>query len=125
MRISDWSSDVCSSDLCLLLSVFKQVACLRAAGMLIAYKLLRNMLMPAAAPFQETAMNLPNRYSSPPIINLSRLRAHVPEPPAHDPSIPPDIPPPDEPGKEVDLPPREEPDDIRDPAHPDSRQAGR
>src|SRR3546814_1884270 len=92
--------------------------------MLIAYKLLRNMLMPAAAPFQETVMNLPNRYSSPPIINLSRLRAHVPDPSAHDLSIPPYIPPPDEPGKEVALPPREEPDVTRDLPHPDSLQAG-
>src|SRR3546814_16702615 len=93
--------------------------------MLIAYKLLRNMLMPAAAPFQETAMNLPNRYSSPPIINLSRLRAHVPEPPAHDPSIPPDIPPTAEPGKEVALTPREEPDDNRDTATTASSRHGR
>src|SRR3546814_14669703 len=116
MRISDWSSDVCSSDLCLLLSVFKQVACLRAAGMLIAYKLLRNMLMPAAAPFQETAMNLPNRYSSPPNIHLSRLRAHLPEPPAHDPSLQPDIPPPHPPSKHVTIPPRQEPDATRHPA---------
>lgn len=48
----------------------------------------------------------------------SGLWAHVPEPPEHDPSMPPDIPPPDEPGKEVDLPPREDPDEIRDPVRP-------
>ncbi len=48
------------------------------------------------------------------------LRAHVPEPPEHDPSVPPSPPPPGDPGKEVDLPPREEPDRIRDPEQPPS-----
>lgn len=46
------------------------------------------------------------------------LKAHVPEPPEHDPSVPPSSPPPGEPDKEIDLPPREEPDRIDDPEPP-------
>ncbi|QAA95133.1 hypothetical protein [Pollutimonas thiosulfatoxidans] len=44
----------------------------------------------------------------------SRLWAHVPEPPGHDPESPPETPPVD-PAREVDLPPREIPDPIQDP----------
>ncbi|MGB3290594.1 MAG: hypothetical protein WBA83_15085 [Burkholderiaceae bacterium] len=60
-------------------------------------------------------MKIPSIASFPITQAMPCLRAHVPEPPAHDPSTPPDIPPPGEPDKEVDLPPREEPDEIRDP----------
>lgn len=63
-------------------------------------------------------MNVPTNSSYPPIGAAPFLRAHVPEPPEHDPSTPPDIPPLDDPDKEVDLPPREEPDEIRDPQTP-------
>lgn len=48
---------------------------------------------------------------------ISGMWAHVPEPPEHDPSIPPETPP-QEPDREVDLPPREAPDEIRDPVNP-------
>lgn len=47
----------------------------------------------------------------------SQIRAHVPEPPGHDPDEPPESPP-VEPDREVDLPPREIPDPIRDPLTP-------
>lgn len=48
----------------------------------------------------------------------STLWAHVPEPPEHDPSVPPEAPPPLDPGREVDLPPREIPNPIHEPGTP-------
>lgn len=46
------------------------------------------------------------------------MHAHVPEPPGHDPDIPPEVPPPDPPGEDIDLPPREDPPPVRDPEVP-------
>lgn len=43
------------------------------------------------------------------------LRLHVPEPPGHDPNIPPSIPPNPQPGREIDLPPLDDPDEVREP----------
>lgn len=45
-------------------------------------------------------------------------KAHVPEPPGHDPDQPPDIPPPGRPEEDIDLPPRESPEPLRDPEKP-------
>lgn len=45
-------------------------------------------------------------------------RAHVPEPPGHDPDQTPDIPPPRRPDEDIDLPPREDPAPVRDPEPP-------
>jgi hypothetical protein len=63
-------------------------------------------------------MNISTSSNRPQIIPPPVLQAHVPEPPEHDPSVPPDMPPPGEPDREVDLPPREEPDEVGDPQRP-------
>src|SRR5690606_10735033 len=42
-------------------------------------------------------------------------RLHVPEPPGHDPSVPPTTPPGPQPDREIDLPPLDAPDEIREP----------
>lgn len=45
-------------------------------------------------------------------------RAHVPEPPGHDPDKTPDIPPPRRPEEDIDLPPREDPTPVHEPEEP-------
>lgn len=47
-------------------------------------------------------------------MNSAIHRLHVPEPPGHDPNVPPTTPP-GQPGREIDLPPLNNPDEVREP----------